>query len=556
MARQVGVALSLLLSVTLGLVGAQNPAPVVNTTAGPIQGVMQQTAYYYQPYAAYLGIPYAEPPLGELRFKPPVPVKPWTEVRNTSQDADACTQIDLITGNFLGSEDCLYLNVYSNNVGGKELKPVLVWIYGGAYISGYSTSNFYAPDFFLEEGVILAALNYRLGVCGFLNLAHPDAMGNAGLKDQNLALRWVRDNIAKFGGDPNQVTLFGESAGAVSTGFHVLSPKSEGLFQRIIYQSGTPLCQWGIQTPQKAYSNALDLAKSLGYNGDTTEELLRFLIDANIDALVNATMKVDYGVLPFRPTVEDPTLVTDDSAMITQCPIKLYQTGNYYKVPTIIGRNADEMLFFLNLLLGNGTHKEAISNILSDGIGITGIANELLSEVSAFSINTIPDSWLQLFIRFFTDLFFDAPIDLTRELLSKTGDGNPIYYYLLQFRSQYPIHEIVGVTINGTSHVDDVGYLFNVDLLNAPTDTNHPLNVFRKKFVNLWANFAKYGNPTPPNETGNNTFGVTWLDSNPTGIQLDINTTSTMAPNSLDALAIYYKNLLPSLLVGETGCRA
>ncbi|XP_078043271.1 LOW QUALITY PROTEIN: acetylcholinesterase-like [Augochlora pura] len=562
--------------------GNQYPrTEVVQTTTGPVRGIVKQTVWHNITYNAFLGIPYAVPPLGRLRFKSPVPIKPWTETYEANEQGAVCPQVDFFSGDYMGVEDCLTVNVLTRQVRlffdvfdsarktndkrrygqvgkGKssQLKPVLLWIYGGAFFAGFSNVSLYGPDFFLEDDVVFASFNYRVGAPGFLALDHPDAQGNAAMKDQLLAMQWVQKNIAAFGGDPNQITLFGESAGATSVGLHMLSEKSKGLFKQVIMQSGTPLTQWGFHTPNKAYENARSLAVKLGYNGIDSDGLLKFLRRVPIKEMVTKTLQLDFGFLPFRPTIENPKISVDDSSFLTECPIQLLKSGRYTKVPIMMGRNKDESLFFLNFMVGKDEeHAQAIASLLRNAMGVNKIVDQVLGTMSGAVFDMMPDSLIKLYLDIGTATMFTAPIDLTQKILAKTNDGLPIYYYMLSHQAEWNIHSLVGDSVNGTAHVDDIGYLFNVEPLNAPTDPKHPFNVVRKKMVTLWTNFAKYGNPTPPKAKNDGpVFNVVWPDSTATGAQLEINEDAVVKDRIVDALTLTYEDGLEKRLGTETAC--
>ncbi|RZB38724.1 COesterase and/or Abhydrolase 3 domain containing protein, partial [Asbolus verrucosus] len=204
---------------------------LVQINNGRLRGQESKTIGLNVTYIAYKGIPYAEPPTGNLRFEPPVPKRNWKFVLDAKKEGDICVQgLPLVHG----SEDCLFINVYvpkmsqSNN----QLLPTMVYIHGGGFTNGFSTYKKYGPDYLLEKDVVVVTFNYRLGIFGFLSTGDLVAPGNNGLKDQVLALKWVRDNIKSFGGDPNHVTIFGESAGAASVSYHVQSPQSQGDYCR------------------------------------------------------------------------------------------------------------------------------------------------------------------------------------------------------------------------------------------------------------------------------------------------------------------------------------
>lgn len=197
---------------------------------------------------AFQGVPYALPPLGELRFRAPVEEPGWHGERLAVLDAPMCMQRDPFRRDTLieGSEDCLYLNVYTPDPVPETSAPlpVMVWFHGGGWQCGSGISSFYGPDFLLDHDIVLVSANFRLGPLGFLSTETLDCPGNNGLKDQLQVLRWVRDNIAAFGGDPQSVTVFGESAGGASVTYHMLSEKSRGLLHRGIAQSGTYYNPW------------------------------------------------------------------------------------------------------------------------------------------------------------------------------------------------------------------------------------------------------------------------------------------------------------------------
>lgn len=212
-------------------------APIVEASAGPVQGLDNHGVY------EYLGIPYAQPPVGELRWQPPQPYPQWTNTREATRFGPTCAQITTL-GAFAGppnsNEDCLYLNVFTPKLPGSEKLAVLVWIHGGGNFDGES-NDYDASKLASKGNLVVVTLNYRLGLLGWLanpaldHEGHP--FGNYGLMDQQLALKWVQKNIASFGGDPKRVALGGQSAGSVDTSAHVVSPLAAGLFNRAIFES-------------------------------------------------------------------------------------------------------------------------------------------------------------------------------------------------------------------------------------------------------------------------------------------------------------------------------
>ncbi|XP_024885561.1 esterase B1-like [Temnothorax curvispinosus] len=198
---------------------------------GKLIGIVEK-GVYGDYYTAFRGIPYAKPPIGELRFKDPVPVEPWSDGRDASKHGNIAVQLNEFTRKIEGDEDCLYLNVYATKIESSKKRTVMVWIHGGAFYMGSGDAFFYGPDYIVQKDVVLVTLNYRLGVLGFLNLNNKVATGNQGLKDIIMALQWVQKNISKFGGDPENVTIFGESAGGALVHCLTLSPLAKDISKK------------------------------------------------------------------------------------------------------------------------------------------------------------------------------------------------------------------------------------------------------------------------------------------------------------------------------------
>nr|XP_012150909.1 PREDICTED: venom carboxylesterase-6-like [Megachile rotundata] len=426
--------------------------PVLNTSIGPVRGLVLRTAWDGIKYSAFKGIPYAEPPLRQLRFRPPVPIAPWNEVLNAFQEGSVCPQRDIMSTKLMGHENCLYLNVFTPETRFTRLsrrRPVMVWIHGGAYRSGFSNSSFYGPDFFIEEDLVFVSFNYRLGPLGFLTLKHPNATGNAGLKDQNLVLRWVKSNIATFGGDPSQVTIFGESAGSTAVGFHMLSKQSRGLFLRSISMSGTPLCPWAYHPPENIIANAHYVAATLDFAPKNKDDLLNFLQRAPAMDLVDAGGIIGLDFLPFRPTVEDPKI--NKNAFLTECPITQYSNGNFYKHSMMMGYTRDEVVLFLGptitpIGIGNMIDwaKKYVSSMTEHHERMTADPLNRL----ALLVEKIYNSTYAEGVKIANDIFFSGPIDLTQRLLARSNEEHPIYYYRLSYQTQHSMHKMYDNPLN------------------------------------------------------------------------------------------------------------
>ncbi|CAM5158839.1 unnamed protein product [Eretmochelys imbricata] len=232
--------------------GLEDDGTVVLTTSGPIRGKRLQAGS--GTVTAFLGIPYAEPPVGALRFQKPLPHQPWSQVLEATSFGNTCPQPQLTdypetetwTPKTPQSEDCLFLNVWVPHPRPLTSAPILVWIHGGGFFSGAASLDVYDGRFLAAtENLIMASMNYRLGALGFLSLPLA-APGNVGLWDQRLVMRWLQDNAAAFGVDLAHFLLFGQGTGAASVGFHLLSPRSQPLFTRAILLSGAPNAPWAL----------------------------------------------------------------------------------------------------------------------------------------------------------------------------------------------------------------------------------------------------------------------------------------------------------------------
>ncbi|NXP39551.1 CHLE Cholinesterase, partial [Leiothrix lutea] len=304
---------------------------------------------------AFLGIPYGQPPVGRLRFQKPEPREKWADVWDATRHANSCYQpIDTTYPGFAGSEmwnpktnlseDCLYLNVWIPSPKPKNA-TVMVWIYGGGFESGSTALPVYDGKFLARvERVVVVSMNYRTGALGFLSLpGNQKAPGNAGLFDQRLALQWVQENIAAFGGNPKSVTLFGESAGSASVTYHLLSPQSHPLFTRAILQSGSANAPWAAIPSSEARNRAVALAKHLQCPTSNESELILCLQDKDPkEILENENVVVPYGSLLqvfFCPSV--------DGDFLADMPEVLMENGHFKQTQILAGVNKDEGLSFL-----------------------------------------------------------------------------------------------------------------------------------------------------------------------------------------------------------------
>src|SRR5439155_8579350 len=309
---------------------------IVGTTGGSLKGATRALGG-----AEFLGIPYAQPPVGDLRWREPLPAKPWTGVREASTFGAPCAQAILGDWNRhdaeISKEDCLFLNVMTPVwPPPKTPLPVMVWFHGGANAGGTASSALYKDGMLVQHGVVLVTVNYRLGMVGFF--AHPaltkesphHSSGNYGLLDQLLALQWVHDNIAKFGGDPANVTAFGQSAGAIDAGYLMVSPLAKGLFQRLIAQSGSPL---GPPLPKLSEAEQANqkLVASLKAPADHELQSLR---ERSVQELLVVPGKQD----PEAPSI-GPII---DGWLISRSPAEVLSAGQEAPVDLLIGTTSLE----------------------------------------------------------------------------------------------------------------------------------------------------------------------------------------------------------------------
>src|SRR5579862_1266437 len=308
---------------------------VVKTASGPVQGEAEKGTLVFR------GIRYGVPPVGPLRFRPPVPPTPWTEVRRALDFAPACPQLVDIdpteNNNSVMSEDCLALNIWTPRVDAKK-RPVMVWIHGGGFISGSARNTWYDGATLAGQGdVVVVTLQYRLGAWGFLELSEVGGQeyagsGNLGLLDQVAALKWVKQNIAVFGGDPHNVTLFGQSAGGGSAGSLMTAPAARGLFHKVILESGTPK-----EVSEKA--RAIEVSEAyMKIAGVSSIQGLQKLSMTQMRDAQRKLFETPFGYSAFRPIVE--------GVMLKERPMQAIAAGNAAYVPLLVGTNLDEIRFW------------------------------------------------------------------------------------------------------------------------------------------------------------------------------------------------------------------
>ncbi len=464
----------------LGLTTAAHAQTITaNPPVGPVTGVVTPAMHQF------LGIPYAEPPVGDLRWAPPEPYAPWTTPRDASAYGSRCPQTPSPFGEPATTEDCLFLNVYvphKKAVAARDLRrkrPVMVWIHGGAFQVG-SAENYDPTKLVTTGDVVVVTVNYRLGALGFL--AHPalsaespaGVSGNYGILDQQLALRWVQDNIAAFGGNPKRVTIFGESAGGISVHSQLASPLAEGTFHRAIVQSGALFLQ---PTLDAAETGGAAVADGLGCSDQTAACLRALSVE---------------DVLAGQPSTLQSTSPVIDGVVLPQPFRTAFQSGNFNRVPVIEGSNHDEMRLFVAIyfdLQGGPVTAEGYAAAVASLLGIPesiaevlitrypladyaspGVALAALATDAAFACNALAaDRWLSNFVPTYAYEFADATAP-----------------QLFLPPASFPY---------GAYHAAEIQYLFDVPSPLPPQPLNADQAQLSEAMVRYWTRFARTGKP-------------------------------------------------------------
>jgi len=448
---------------------AAEPDTTVSVSAGAVRGAPMARGG-----AVFKGIPFAQPPVGELRWRPPEPVKPWTGVREATSFGAPCAQN--AAGRMLEAsrEDCLYLNVWTPEWPARSRLPVMVWLHGGGNYGGTASTNNFDGESLARHGVVLVSVNYRLTVFGFF--AHPEltresphhASGNYGLMDQIAALQWVRDNIGKFGGDPANVTIFGQSAGAVDVDVLMTTPLAKGLFHRAIAESGTVTrnpdaatlgmtalgAVMRVKEGPVTYSDAAALAEAeaAGANIGPSLASLRATPAAN---LLKVVAQPQMSIGPANGVIVD-------GWVFPQPPAEVFATGKEHRVPLLIGNNARERT-------PRNTPEEARQAIEAMYGSLASRAFTLYPE----TVTADPlygDSVAQWVV----DTMYRCPV--VAQLNWHAAASNAGYEY--QFD-------------RGVAHGAEVPYVFG-RLADSATEIDRNLSASMQQY---WTNFAKSGNP-------------------------------------------------------------
>lgn len=501
-----------LLAIAAGLVAACGGSDgkiaseaLITTPQGSVQGVTTDSPHIYN----FKGLPFAAAPVGDLRWAAPAPAPSWTETRTADSFGNRCMQPEGVEGGFFNrlieghglsaaknflikqavksqapspmSEDCLYLNVRTGNLNGETQQPVMVWIHGGGHQFGSSDFDYYQANGLVEKDVVLVTINYRLGVFGYmahpaLSAADPNGVsGNYGTLDQIAALRWVRDNIAAYGGDPDNVTIFGESAGAWSVTEMMASPLAQGLFHRAILQSGASTYHMGQMDGDgvgwpNGYSMGEKVAKSLGLNDPRAADLRA--VPAS-EIMAKLPEKADEAFHHVRDGYVFPKNVG-----------QAFRDGDISAVPLLAGYNADEGTLFFPTdpqpsvweedMPREGEALVATLEKHYPGQGETLAAlYDLKTDFTAGGTQMMGDE------------IFGVNVRLSAR--ANAAEGAPSYLY---FFSRIPPSESQTL---GAFHAAEIPFVFDSsEPILGLTDEDKALT---EMMVSAWTNFARSGNP-------------------------------------------------------------
>ena len=448
---------------------------VIKIEGGNVKGIVEDGITIYK------GIPFAAPPIGDLRWKAPQPVVPWDGVLIADEFGPACPQmvypnsasIDNSVG--IQSEDCLYLNIWTPTRSGNEKLPVMVWIYGGGFAIGGTSITNYSGENLAKKGIILVSMAYRVGALGFL--AHPElsaenqhgVSGNYGLLDQIAGLKWGKKQYCRFWGRPGECNNFGESAGGVSVSMLCGSPLAKGLFQRAISQSG------GAFGPVGNYGNAgIAPLKSAEKQGSDFARRMRVVSIDELRELPAEKLLQDSlaNMGGFWPICDGYTIVDDQ--------YKRYSEGKYNDVDVLIGTNSNEGAMFVNDV-NVEMHKASVKTTF-------GLMAEKALEVYPATDDSVATQSAR---NIFRDRVFAWPTWTWAKLQTKTGNSNVYLYYFDQ--PQPP--RLEGHTIVGAEHSDEINYVFGHVDKNFNFQYRDEDRVLSSIIMNYWVNFARTGNP-------------------------------------------------------------
>lgn len=487
---------------------------------------------------AFLGVPFAKPPVDNLRFKEPQPIQNWKGIRPARNFSPKCIQFEYYKkfNPIVGEEDCLYLNVFTPNISRDAKLDVIVYIHGGAFMFG--SGDMFKPDYILDRtDLVFVSINYRLGPFGFMTTEDGVIPGNIGLKDQVSALWWVQKNIEYFGGDKDKVTLAGLSAGGASVHLHYYSPLSKSLFKQGISMSGTAFCPWVLA--ENAREKAHILAKSIGCYFEDSKRLLECL---NLRKAEKILLQLDRLFMPwfYNPFSPFGAVIEEDSdsAFLSKHPWQLSAKKDVKNAPWLASATTEEGLYpgasfavDKEKLQELDKNWESIAPFLLDyDLTVEDFMQNLTSRAirqSYFQKKKISVETSGELIRMIGDRLF--LVDIERAVRQQSRTASPVYFYSFKYRGKHSISDtLCHCNKNlGASHGDDLFYVVKCDFNVDPTETEEDRRMI-DTMVEIWTSFVKNGKPSTllnetwpsVNEATNSTLGISYmLISSPSDIK-------------------------------------
>ncbi|KAG3257104.1 cocaine esterase-like [Ictidomys tridecemlineatus] len=476
--------------------GQDSVSPIRTTHTGQVRGSLVHVKGTNAEVHTFLGIPFAKPPVGPLRFSAPEPPEPWSGVRDGTshpamclQNADALNLEALNLGSKIlppipMSEDCLYLSIYApaHAHEGSNL-PVMVWIHGGALVMG-SGSMLDGSILAATENVLVVNIQYRLGVLGFFSTGDQHATGNWGFLDQVAALRWVQQNIAHFGGNPDRVIIFGQSAGGSSVSSHVVSPMSQGLFHGAIMESGVALLPGLISSSSKDVST---MVANLSACGQVESEALVSCLRGKSEQEMLAITKV-FSIIP----------AVVDGAFLPRHPKEILASADFQPVPSIIGVNNDEYGWVLPLILGppeiqkdidRETARAVLQRISAQMTKFSAKCADLLME-EYMGDNEDPHTLRIQFQEMMADFMFVMP---ALQVALDQSSHAPVYFY--EFQHQPTFIKYIRPPHVKSDHGDELVFVFGSFINGIRVWLTEKEKLLNRRMMKYWANFARNGNP-------------------------------------------------------------
>uniref|UniRef100_A0A8C2JUF5 Carboxylic ester hydrolase n=1 Tax=Cyprinus carpio TaxID=7962 RepID=A0A8C2JUF5_CYPCA len=500
MMKEVLICLCLTLAPVWTVPVQTDSGPVVVLKHGSVRGQYMKAKGSEKVVEQYLGIPFAQPPVGPLRLAAPGPVQGWEGIRNATQHPSICLQnpdilpivIKSVAVDYTPtgvSEDCLYLNVYTPSQRSESDKlPVMVWIHGGALVMG-GACTFDGSSLAAYENIVVVVIQYRLGILGYFSTGDKNSQGNWGFLDQIAALQWVQQNIEVFGGDPQSVTIAGQSAGGISASFLTLSPMTKGLFQRAVFQSGVAtVMSYSVKDPlmlAKVVANVTECDFS------SNEVLTKCIKELTEEQIVNASKKKHIF----------PGAIVDGEFLKAQ-PEELLKSKDFHKVPILAGTTNHEFGWMLSQALVSKdwvkgmdakTVKQLLDIFIKDG---APRVNEIIVEEYLKNAKT-PEDIRDAFTEMMGDIFMVIP-SITVASYHRDA-GVPVYMY--EFQQRPSIFKDLRPSFVKADHGDDLGFVFGACFwdghikVEALTEEENQLC---RTVMGYWANFIRTGSPNGP----------------------------------------------------------